>query len=191
MFSAMTIVEIINKKLALATVLSQVFIVLVAFYLIWYKGIRHRIMFFLSKNGINLAFVVALLASGTSLWYSEFMGFEPCSLCWIQRIFMYPLVIILGLAVMKKEKNIVDYGIALALIGVLVAVVHNYVYYGGNLGILCDTLGSGTNCAKIYVFEFGYVTIPMMSLTGFVLIISLLTLQKFHEKKNSQLVHQL
>ena len=88
---------------------------------------------------------------------------------------MYPQVIILGLAWLKKDYKIVDYSLALSAIGLVFSVYHNYTAITAAAGIFCTSLSS---CNIEYVSEFGYITIPLMALTAFGLIFSLLIITK-------------
>lgn len=187
----MDITYLANKFLASGTVLSQVFILLAVVYMLFYKKSRfswpliNDFFKFASKKGILFSFIVALVAALGSFFYSQFVGFPPCNLCWFQRIFMYPLVFLLGLALIKKDSGIVDYVLIMSGVGFLLSLYHNYIYYNqGGLYSLCQFLGAGESCLKRYVFEFNYITIPLMSLTAFTLIIVLLYLHKMQGKKS-------
>ncbi len=130
---------------------------------------------FIRKYALSAAWAVSLFAVTMSLWYSEVAHFPPCVLCWWQRVFMFPLAFILGIAVFRKDKNIVPYGLALAIPGALIGLYNSYLQYGGSPLIPCGVPGLATiSCAQRFVFEFGYVTLPLMSLTGFALLIALL-----------------
>ncbi len=84
---------------------------------------------------------------------------------------MYPQVILLGLGLRRQDKHIIDYALALAGIGMAIALYHTYIYYGGTTLFPCETFGLGASCTRRYVWEFGYITIPLMSLTSFLLLI--------------------
>ena len=178
-------VETINSLLAPLTLISHIILAAVIIYfLIRRNHAEDWIVKFIGKNGLLFAFLVALGATSFSLYYSEIAGFEPCVLCWYQRIFMYPLIIILGIALHKKDRSIVSYALPLSAIGALIAIYHNYIYYGGQSILPCNAFGQGVSCAIRYVFEFGYITIPIMSLTGFLLMIFFLSAQKFYNKSS-------
>ncbi|MBR9676035.1 disulfide bond formation protein B [Candidatus Woesearchaeota archaeon] len=155
------------------TFLSHIFIVL---FLASFFVLRNNKKFkktktysFFKENSSKIAFIVALAATLGSLFLSEIMGFVPCKLCWIQRIFMYPLPIIMGVALYKKQK-IEDYIIPLAVFGVFFSayqvIIQRVVFTNS---IFC-TFGSEP-CTTIYTLGYGYITYPVMSLTAFVLII--------------------
>ncbi len=139
------------------------------------------------KWGLEGSFLVAFTGTALSLVYSEIIGFVPCYLCWIQRIFLYPQVIILGLALWKKTKDAAIYCSVLSVIGGIIAL---YNFYGQsfNPNALpeCDALGQ-VSCAVRYFVEFGYVTIPVMSLTAFLLILLGLHLSNRLKKTNVSL----
>ena len=164
--------HVINVILSLGIILAQVFIVLVIIGFTFFKKKFFVLDIFLRKYGIFAAFVVSLCSVAASLFYSNIAGFAPCELCWFQRIFMYPLVILLAFALIKKDKNITDAVLALPVIGAAISLYHNYLYYAGSVG--CQLAGRGVSCTQRYVFEFGYITIPLMALTAFILIIVLL-----------------
>src|SRR5699024_7405017 len=73
---------------------------------------------------LMIIWVQALIALIGSLFYSEVMGYVPCELCWIQRIFMYPLVIIYGIAALKKDLSIALPGLVLSGIGLCISIYH-------------------------------------------------------------------
>ena len=179
--------EFMNKLLAFGTILSQLFIVAIILHFIFFrtqglKSIRNAIAF-ISSHGILFAFITSLLAMLSSLFYSNIAGFPPCELCWYQRIFMYPLVIILGIAHFRRDKNILHYAMPLAVIGFIISLYHNVIYYKmGGLSAICNFSDIGVSCIQRYVFELGYVTIPLMALTAFAMVIMLLVLNKLYLK---------
>jgi disulfide bond formation protein DsbB len=124
--------------------------------------------------GLWLAFVVAATAMSGSLYFSEVAGFPPCALCWYQRIAMYPLVLILGVAAARGDRGVIRYAGPLAAIGGLISLWH--------IGVeRIPTLPSGScslevPCSTIWVQVLGFVTIPTMALAGFASILTLLVL---------------
>lgn len=171
--------SLVNKILAVATIASQVALIAgLAYFLFVRKNKTNPIISFLGRNGLGFAFLVALAATVFSLFYSEIANFVPCDLCWYQRIFMYPLVLLLGLAWLKKDYQIISYGLIMAAIGGLFAFYQYYLSFSQSASPVCDIFGSGASCVQQDVLEFGFVTAPLMSLTGFVLILVFLWLQK-------------
>ena len=163
----MTLTDIATNILSVLTVVGQFWLLLIILAsLTRKKSISSKFLSFISNHAIMFSFIVALIAVSGSLFYSEIAGYEPCKLCWIQRIFMYPQVLILGVALWKKDKKVFNYIIPLCLLGIIFASYHYYLQLGGTPLTSCD---AGATCARRYTFHFGYVTIPMMALTAFVL----------------------
>lgn len=117
--------------------------------------------------GLYLAWLVAIVATSGSLYFSEVRHFVPCSLCWFQRIFMYPLVIILGIASFRQDKGIIRYVLPLSIIGMLIAIWH---VIEENTGVSIGMCNVGVPCTVKYINWLGFITIPVLSLTGFTLI---------------------
>ena len=164
-------IVIVNQILAVLTVVGQVFFLvgLTLLVLDW-RAQSNPLLKFLGRRGILFGFLVSLAAMAVSVYYSNIVGYPPCSLCWVQRIFIYPQVFLLGLAWWRQDKQIIDYALLLAGVGALVALYQNYLDYGGAVLFACGA-GAGTvSCTQRYVLEFGYITIPMMSLTAFLLL---------------------
>jgi disulfide bond formation protein DsbB len=130
-----------------------------------------------------LAWVVALIATLGSLFFSQIMMLPPCSLCWFQRIFMYPLVIILLTGLVSFDSSVLKYSLPLTGLGWGIALYHNLLYYE----ILPESASpcvQGISCTSLQLNWLGFVTIPLMSLAAFSLIIVILLMLnvRFHEK---------
>ena len=126
-----------------------------------------------------LAFVVAAVATGGSLYFSESAGFVPCELCWYQRICMYPLTITTLLAALARDYRAARYLLPLPVFGAAVSTYHILVengIVGQAQGCLISAPGG---CATKWINEFGYVTIPTLALTGFALAFAFLLLASF------------
>ncbi len=138
----------------------------------------------IKKHALYLAWAVSLAAMFGSLYFSNVRGFPPCVLCWYQRIFMYPLVFILGIAILKKDAKVYRYALPLAVIGWLIAAYHNLLYWK----IIPDSLApcvTGVSCTTKYIEWFGFVTIPFLSFLAFTAVILLMYRYKknFYENK--------
>ncbi|MDO8572607.1 MAG: disulfide bond formation protein B [bacterium] len=168
----------LNFLLAIGTIAIQVAtVVLVALLLLErYRQKTFRVLTLVGAYGIQSVFFISLVSVGISLFYSEILGFVPCGLCWFQRIFLYPQVILAGMAWYKKDNKIADYLIALSGTGALVALYQHYLQMGGSAFVPCPA--SGADCAQRFLFEFGYITFPLMSFTIFVLIMALMAVMK-------------
>ena len=167
----MPITAVVPEILVFLTLLSDIFIALVIINFIIKIPIIEDLKASLRKNPLLFAFIVSLVATLGSLFYSEILGYTPCKLCWLQRIFMYPLPLIFGIALRKKDFRIKDYTIPLAVIGALIAAYHYSVQVFQFTTNCCAN--SEVPCNIVYSFELGYITIPMMALTAFILIIIL------------------
>lgn len=125
-----------------------------------------------SKSSETLLMLIwgqSLIALLGSLFYSEIMGYVPCELCWFQRILMYPLVIIYGVAAFKKDISIALPGLILSGVGMCVSVYH---YLVQKLPALEE---AGSSCGLVpcnaeYVNYFGFITIPFMAGIAFIVI---------------------
>lgn len=122
---------------------------------------------------IQMAFILSLSAALGSLFYSDIAGYIPCTLCWYQRVFMYPQVILFGAALWKRDNHVWLYSIPLSVAGGVIATYQYYLQLGGNPLIPCAKGGYASACAQRFVMEFGYITIPLMAATVFVLLILL------------------
>lgn len=140
--------------------------------LLFIPNFRSWVYVFVNKNISSLLFLTSFAAVVGSLSYSNIIGFPPCELCWFQRIFMYPQAIIAFMAVMKKDKSIVSYLLPLSILGTIVAFYHSLVHWGFGTGLLgCTAIGG--DCGKVYVLEYGYITIPFMALSCFIYLIAI------------------
>lgn len=133
--------------------------------------IRERIEGKLRDYGAPFALVVALAATLGSLYYSEVVGFVPCTLCWYQRILMYPLVLVVLVGIWRQDSNLPFYMLPSALIGLGISAYH--VMVQGGVFSQPGTCAVGIPCSLRWVNYFGFVTIPVMALTAFALIVTL------------------
>src|SRR5699024_4723023 len=116
-----------------------------------------------------IIWVQALLALFGSLYFSEIKGYVPCELCWIQRIFMYPLVIIYGAAVLKRNLTIAIPGAILSGIGMLVSIYHYLIQKVPAMQESGDTCGI-ISCNAEYINVAGFITIPFLAGVAFIVI---------------------
>jgi disulfide bond formation protein DsbB len=123
-----------------------------------------------------LAFLVAAIATGGSLYFSEIAHYVPCELCWYQRICMYPLSITTLLAALADDDRIARYLLPLPLVGAGVSTYHLMVENGVVAEPRACLLSAPGGCTVKWIEEFGYVTIPTLALTGFALVFAFLAL---------------
>jgi disulfide bond formation protein DsbB len=125
-------------------------------------------------NLIFAGWLVAVSATLGSLFLSEIMAMQPCVLCWYQRIFMYPLAVILLFALFPLDLRVIRYALPLAVIGCGFAVYHYLIYSGYIPESLQPCSKDGPSCSEVNLELFGFITIPMMSILAFTLLIVLL-----------------
>lgn len=131
-----------------------------------------------------LAWIISLVATVGSLFFSEVMNLPPCVLCWYQRIAMYPLVLIIGVGIISRDSRMKSYALPLALTGLAISVYHNLLYYG----LIPESITpctQGISCTSRQIELLGFITIPLMALTAFVGVSLCLLIYKT-EKKGSE-----
>ena len=126
---------------------------------------------------VFLCWIIASVSTLGSLFFSEIMEFPPCTLCWYQRIFMFPLVIILMVGLFPFDKSIVKFAFPLALAGWGFAFYH-YLLYSGFIPESIQPCSQGVSCSETYLDLFGFLTIPLLSLISFSTIVALLFILK-------------
>jgi len=151
---------------------------------------KSALLDFVEKHFLTIGFLVSFFASIFSLVYSEIIKFPPCELCWFQRVFLFPQVFIFGVALwnnfrsqLSEAKNVIKYSIPLLVIGFIVSIYQNFIYYFGEKGNTpCDA--SGVSCYQHLVSEFGgYISIPMLSLTSFFVLLTITLVVHFYKKE--------
>ncbi|MCX6754499.1 MAG: disulfide bond formation protein B [Candidatus Nomurabacteria bacterium] len=181
-------VDIINKILSIGTIIIQLIIILLVSNLIFARNRSNKTLIFFKRYTFIFGFLIALGAVVTSLFYSQIVGYPPCELCWIQRIFLYPQLVLFGMELYKKDRSIVDFSIAFASLGSLTSLYHIYIENGGTSSLSCATLNptstTEVSCAIRYIYEFGYVSMPVMALTLSLFIISILLNYKYISRLN-------
>ncbi|HDR7659097.1 MULTISPECIES: disulfide bond formation protein B [Bacillus] len=129
-------------------------------------------MSIIRKYQIAIAWMTATSATIISLVFSEWMKLPPCDLCWYQRMAMYPLVLILGIGMFRKDPYVSTYAFPFACIGLIIAVYQITIQAFPTIEIkLCSV---GVSCTEDYLYLFGFISIPMLSFVGFLAIIILL-----------------
>jgi disulfide bond formation protein DsbB len=115
------------------------------------------------------SWVVSLIATLGSLFFSEVMEFPPCILCWYQRIAMYPLVIIFLIGALKGDKLNFVYSFPFIITGWLISLYHNLLYYE----IIPESASpclEGVSCSAIFLDWFNFIDIPLLSFTAFTIL---------------------
>lgn len=121
------------------------------------------------ENSLLFMWVVSLVATLGSLYFSEIRGYIPCTMCWFQRIFMYPILVMTTVAVIQKNAKIAVTTAVFSIIGGCISLYH----YGiQKLDFLADTAPAcgQISCTGQYINWLGFITIPFLALTAFILI---------------------
>lgn len=178
--------QAVTHILGIGTFFADI-VIIVFLVLLFLRRKRHenpklyRTLDLLEGKAVVLAFVLTVTATVSSLFYSQIAGFPPCSLCIIQRILLFPQILILGIAWYLEAHRLIKYSSGLSAVGMIVAAYNSYLQFGGSEHIFCNVLSNGVSCAQRYFLELGYITMPIMSFTIFALLF-LLTFH-FHRRK--------
>jgi len=119
---------------------------------------------------ILICWLVALVSTLGSLFFSDIIGYAPCTLCWYQRIAMYPLVILFLVGMFQPVKYTIRYSLPVVGVGLFIALYHNLLHYG----IVPESASpcrAGVPCSTVYINWLGFITIPMLSAISFGLIL--------------------
>lgn len=174
-------IHYLNVFLGTGAIILQIFSVL-ALLMLCFGDKKNIFLDFIDKNFLAIGFFVAFMASFFSLIYSEVVSFSPCYLCWYQRIFIFPLVFIFGVAMWQSDRKIIKYALPLTAIGFIISVYQNFHYYFGQGSTLpCDA--SGISCYQVLISEFGgYISLPMLALTSSFALMTVLAVAHFYKK---------
>lgn len=161
--------QTVTEILALGTIGMQIASALLLGLIVFQKRLGTTLAPIL-PYALPLTFVLTLAGSLLTLVYSEVFGMIPCFLCWIQRAFLYPIPVLLGIAMVRTYPSVWKHVLLLSMGGALVAYYQHYLQMGGASLIACPALPGAEDCAQRLIFEFGYVTFPLMAVGIFVLV---------------------
>ena len=128
-----------------------------------------RIANWLNRNSLYIALITAWVAMCGSLYFSEVRGYVPCVLCWYQRILMYPLTLVVAIGLLRRDWNLPYYVLPFSLIGLGVSTYH-YLLEKTDLFAGSTACRQGVSCTTQWINWFGFVTIPFLALTAFLII---------------------
>lgn len=129
------------------------------------------------QYALFISWVIALVAMLGSLYFSEIRQFVPCTMCWYQRICMYPLVLILGIGSFQNDFNVKKIALPLSIIGLLISTWHYLEQKVPGFAEI-KPCTQGVPCSSEYINVFGFITIPFLAGTAFLLIILILIFTK-------------
>lgn len=177
--------QFLNHYLSLATIIGGIVVfifVVFVFYKI-FKNSNSKFLDIVAKNALLIGFITTLGGTFLTLFYSEYLRYAPCDLCWFQRIFLYPQIILFGLALYKKDYGILLYTFVLSLVGLAIAIYHHMLQIGYNIYKPCSEAPFAVDCAKPSFIEFGFVTFPFMAVVLFVFLALLSIVGMKYSKK--------
>ncbi len=142
---------------------------------------------YVKSSAVWLAFIVALGSSLGSLYLSEIAHFDisMCPICEYQRICMFPLAVALLVGIWRRDDLVWTYVLPPALIGAAFAAYHTQLQAFPRQHLFFCQFDSFTNvqqCIVRYVWEFGFVSIPFMSLSAFVFIIVMMVIARANHR---------
>ena len=128
------------------------------------------------------AWMIALVASLGSLFFGEVMKLPPCSLCWYQRICLFPLTVLIAVGIALRDRNLFLYATPLVVVGLGLALYHNLIYYG----VVPEGLSpctQGVPCSSRQIEWLGFISIPLMALFGFLGVLAFLMMHRGSQRR--------
>lgn len=170
----MELIENTNYLFALGTLLLQIITIALVGVFVLQKRIPvfRNVARQVSSWGLWAAFAISLAATVMAIFYSDVIGFDACPLCWWQRVFLVPQILLLGLAAWKRDGYMAEYSIILSVFGAGIALYQHVLQMMPGSGLPCPA--TGTSCELRVVFEFGYITLPLMAFTVFAFLIAVM-----------------
>ncbi len=143
-----------------------------------------RLYVHIANLSLPLGFVAALFGLMMSLFYSEYIGYIPCFLCWLSRILMYPLVVLFGIAWLVKDFKVYRYTAVLSMLGMVLSLYHHAIQMGYDPLIPCGSAGPFVDCAVPSFVQFGFVTFPFLGFVMFLFFFLLSLTMRMHHKQS-------
>lgn len=176
----MVATSLINKLFSLAIIISQISIIFLFMLHFFGHGSARKLWSFIRRKAFKLSFVLVLFSIFISLYYSEIAHYQPCLLCWIQRILLFPQILIVGIAWLKDYKKACWILLPLNILGLGVASYHYIIQIFPSESLTCTS--NGTSCSFYQFMNYGYITIPMMTITLF-LMLTILSIAMMPKRK--------
>jgi len=169
-------ISLLNLTLGVTTVVCQAGILTILILALFLRKEGQKVLSWFGENSLVIIFIITLGSVAGSTLYSNVIGYPACTLCWWERIFLFPQALIAAVALYRKQGDAGAYLWPLSVCGTLVAAYHSYIQYWGSPLTLCST--DIISCTERFVFMFGYITLPLMALTAFVSILVLLWIKR-------------
>ena len=175
-------IYLFQKILGIGVLVLQIAIVALIIYLIYKKITKKSITWIdslFADYGMWFAGFTALFAIIGSLIFSDIYHIEPCKLCWVQRIFIYPQALIMFIAAWKHDFKVWTYTLWLSILGLLIALyqVNEQLDITNIIPEADCVAGADAACSQIHMLEFGYITFPLASATLFIFILVLYSMR--------------
>lgn len=129
------------------------------------------------------AWLIALSSTLGSVFFGEVMKLPPCTLCWYQRICLFPLSVVIAAGIVLRDRNLPTYALPLVVVGLGISVYHNLLYYG----VIPESLSpctQGVSCSTRQIEWLGFITIPMLALASFASLLATLLLHRNRQKRS-------
>lgn len=153
--------DIWNNAMGIGTIIMMLVGLVFIYVLIFPKdGFSKSIASFVAKHILLIGFLISIAALFGSQIYEHVIGYPPCLLCWYARIAIYPQVILYGIALYKKERVILPYAMSLTIAGLIISGYHSVVTVVGESPLPCSI--GGVSCLTRFVYQFGFISIPLM-----------------------------
>lgn len=162
----------LNHYLSLLTIIGGIGVVLFVLYLGYcvYTKKTNTYLTSLSTFIFPLGFFITLGGVLLTLYYQYGIGYEPCDLCWYQRVFLYPQMFLFGYAWYKRDRAVLPYVLILSVVGFCVALYHHMLQIGFDLMKPCSSAPFAVDCAKPSFIEYGFVSFPFMAVVLFLFL---------------------
>ena len=135
--------------------------------------------------GDYLTWMIATGAVFGSLYFSEVLNLQPCMLCWWQRICMYPIAILMSVAILRKDRRVAYYIIPLSVLGMFIGFYQSLLQWGVIKEAIIDcSANAAVSCSNADINWFGFMTIPFMSFVAFSGITVLMSLRIWFLRSN-------
>lgn len=173
--------EVINTGYAVLALIADAMVFLVLIYFLASRSspsARKRWARFrdaVTPFALQIAWIVAVLATFGSLFLQYEEGLQPCTFCWFQRICMYPLSLLLGIAAFRGDVQVAKrYFLGLAMVGAVIAIYHYQLEHVPNEFSVCSLVPGETPCNVAVINVFGFISVPFLSMAAFLLITTLI-----------------
>ncbi len=153
------------------------------FTLFAYRNKKSAFLSWIKKNNLLLGFIISIIGLLGSLIYSNVIGYAPCMFCWYARIFLYPQVLLYGIAFYKKDIGVTRYTFPLTVFGIIFGTYHYIIETLQYSPLPCSA--GGVSCLTRYVYEWNFVTIPFMVLVLFLLLLAIVVASKRNPSTSS------